>query len=463
MAICNEIMVSKTHESLRIDGEYYLPNYIENEAVLSKLETKPLPVLFFVSDGNHMGISQYFTNEPTGIPYYRGQDINDFFLENTMPIHIPQNIYEKPFIRRSHFKEDDILLSIVGTVGNLAIVTEYDVPATGSCKIAIIRPKGKMNPYYLAAFLLSSYGQLQVKRNTRGAVQTGLILEDMHRIRIPVIAPKMEEEIESLIKSSIKENRQAKSLYSEAKQLLESELGLDKIAFEKPIGYEASYSEIFDSSRYDADYFQPKYRMLDNIVSKFEVKRIREVSEKLETGSYSPKYSEEGIPYIRGVDINTNGYIDIEHLLKTTGLNRTSQNTVKTNDILVTRVGSIGVCGLVENNLNKSFFSDNLIRIRIREDLKNSIFPQFLNILFNSTYGQMQMIRYSRGSVQQRLNQTQLGLIPIPIVSREIQLQIEEIMISYRRSESQSKIFLDQAKRRVEDLIEEATNHEPVS
>jgi hypothetical protein len=42
-------------------------------------------------------------------------------------------------------KLGDVLLSIVGTIGSVALVTEKYQHLTGSCKIAIIRPKS-VNP-----------------------------------------------------------------------------------------------------------------------------------------------------------------------------------------------------------------------------------------------------------------------------------------------------------------------------
>jgi hypothetical protein len=102
----------------RIDGEYYLPEYISNHRALSRIKTVSLPFFFLVSDGNHLSVSRHFS-ESGDVPYYRGQDVNDFFLENSNPIRIPRKIYETPAMRRSQFVSGDVLLSIVGTIGSL--------------------------------------------------------------------------------------------------------------------------------------------------------------------------------------------------------------------------------------------------------------------------------------------------------------------------------------------------------
>ena len=73
-----------------------------------------------VSDGNHMGISDHFTDE--GVPYYRGQDAGAFFIENSNPICIDEKTFELPVMKRSHLKKGDVILSIVGTIGSLSLV-----------------------------------------------------------------------------------------------------------------------------------------------------------------------------------------------------------------------------------------------------------------------------------------------------------------------------------------------------
>ncbi|HCO92860.1 MAG TPA: hypothetical protein DIU00_02735 [Phycisphaerales bacterium] len=438
----------------RIDGEYYLPEYMLNQDTLSKIETVSLPQWFLVSDGNHLSISKYFSDSGR-IPYFRGQDVNDFFLENAEPIKIPKKIYETPMMKRSHFHTGDVLLSIVGTIGSLSVVPDTIGDATGSCKIAILRSKGDYSPFVLAAYLISNYGQLQIKRNTRGAVQMGLILKDLSRIRVPKFSDSQQAEIEALIKNSMSVNRQSKTLYTLAQHLLESELGLDKLSFQKPVGYTARFSEVVANSRFDSDYYQIKYKQLDDIAVKLPVKKIKAISEKLETGIYSQSYSSDGKMYLRGVDIN-NGFIDGDFILRTNLLIANSKNTVIKDDILVTRVGSIGACALIENTHAGSFYSDNLIRIRLSDQAKEELRASYLNLLLNTTYGQMQMVRYSRGSVQQRLNQTQLAQIPVPIIKWETQLQIENLIKKYRQAKKESKSLLDQAKTRVEQLIEEA-------
>jgi restriction endonuclease S subunit len=69
----------------------------------------------------------------------------------------------------------DILLSIIGTIGAVSLVSTNQ-SATCNCKLAILRPKNQKSEL-IATFLNSEFGQSQIDRFTRGAVQMGLLLE----------------------------------------------------------------------------------------------------------------------------------------------------------------------------------------------------------------------------------------------------------------------------------------------
>jgi len=130
---------SRLERTFRLDADYYQSGYTDIEKVLlQKQNVYSIIDICKVSDGNHMSIAEHFNYE-NGIPYYRGQDITDFFLENVSPVYISREIFNFPMMKRSHFNVGDVLVSIVGTIGNLSLVTNAVIEATGSCKIAILR------------------------------------------------------------------------------------------------------------------------------------------------------------------------------------------------------------------------------------------------------------------------------------------------------------------------------------
>ncbi|WP_296680631.1 integrase arm-type DNA-binding domain-containing protein [Novosphingobium sp.] len=118
------------------------------------------------------------------IPYYRGQDVTGrFFIDSASPNFITEDAFNRQYMKRSHLKKGDVLLSIIGTIGELSLV-DSENDATCSCKLAIFRPHS-IEPEFLAAFLQSVHGNNQIRRLTRGAVQQSFLLEDVNQLLIP--------------------------------------------------------------------------------------------------------------------------------------------------------------------------------------------------------------------------------------------------------------------------------------
>ena len=175
-----EISILNNHElerTFRLDSEFYSKHNLELDNRLNSHNAKRLTDYAAISDGNHMTISDSFVEE--GIPYYRGSDIYNLFIEQCQdPLYIPRSVFDSKTMQRSHLRQGDILMSIVGAIiGNLSLVSTNN-DATCSCKLAIIRPYKTFYPEYILTLLKSKIGQYQIQRYRRGSGQTGFILED---------------------------------------------------------------------------------------------------------------------------------------------------------------------------------------------------------------------------------------------------------------------------------------------
>jgi type I restriction enzyme S subunit len=163
-------------------------------------------------------------------------------------------------LRQYEVRNQDLMISVVGTLGNVAICTEEDVPAMFSCKSTLFR-SNEADPYFLLAYLNSAPGQLCMLRRQRGAIQAGLNMEDLRTIPVPRFGKETEEVIAATVRSAHRNLIVSRQKYEAAQQMLESELGLNKLTFLKPVGYIANFSEALISRRIDADYFQTPFRI----------------------------------------------------------------------------------------------------------------------------------------------------------------------------------------------------------
>src|SRR5206468_641284 len=137
----------------------------------------------------------------------------DLFIENARPVYIPESTYNQKQMTRSHVLPGDVLLTIVGTVGNLSLVTDTIKKSTGARHIANLRPISELSSEYIASFLRSKYGQVQLERMIRGTVQKGILLEDFDQIQLYPCSSKFNQKIKEIVQLSIKLNAIRKQKY----------------------------------------------------------------------------------------------------------------------------------------------------------------------------------------------------------------------------------------------------------
>ncbi len=450
MAVWSTTSLAKILGCDRIDGEYFLPIYLENDRKLDSIKTFSLPEKFFVSDGNHMTVSHWFSDSGD-VPYYRGQDVNDFFLENATPVKIPHSIYDSNLMKRSHFREGDVLLSIVGTIGSLSVVPHGIGDATGSCKIAILRKKSPYSPFALAAFLATKFGQLQIKRNTRGAVQMGLILRDLSKIRIPDLSDKVLQKVDILIQEAIKKNHEARISYSSAEELLSSALKEGDLKLSHPLSYTAKFSDIMRERRTDAEYYQPKYDEYFAKIKKYPG-GISKVSNHFKQNKDTIKFTLPEYNYIEIGDINIGNGEATFNLLPTEDLPANAKHLVKRGDILISKVrpyrGAVSVIDFEPENL---IASGAFTILRETGDVKKEV----LVILLRTPIYRDWLLKWNVGSSYPVIKDEDVLNLTIPIIRRDIQEQIAAKVQESFALRKESKHLLDLAKHAVEIAIEQ--------
>lgn len=106
------------------------------------------------------------------------------FIPDKM-VYISEECNEK--MKRSQLKQNDILFSIAGAIGRVAIVSENMLPANTNQALAIIRIK-KDNIFipYIKLILTSNIVKDQYNKQKQGVAQLNLSLQDIRDLRIPI-------------------------------------------------------------------------------------------------------------------------------------------------------------------------------------------------------------------------------------------------------------------------------------
>ena len=103
--------------------------------------------------------------------------------------------------QRSRLVYEDLLLGNAGMggLGKVAVFTDKDEKVNISQDIDLIRLK-KINTYYVAIFLKSIYGQKQIWLRSRGVGAPKLPFGEIRAIKIPLLSPQTQKNIESVYK-----------------------------------------------------------------------------------------------------------------------------------------------------------------------------------------------------------------------------------------------------------------------
>ena len=119
-------------------------------------------------------------------------DENGGFIESKVA-HISEECNEK--LKRSQLKAGDVLFSIAGAIGRVAIVTEEMLPANTNQALAIIRiADEQVYLPYIRLILTSPIVIEQFEKKKQGVAQLNLSLKDINEISIPL--PSKEKQIE---------------------------------------------------------------------------------------------------------------------------------------------------------------------------------------------------------------------------------------------------------------------------
>ena len=118
-------------------------------------------------------------------------DENGAFLEDKVA-HISEECHEK--LKRSQLKAGDILFSIAGAIGRVAVVTDEMIPANTNQALAIIRISNeKIYLPYVKLILTSPIVWRQFENKKQGVAQLNLSLKDINELVIPL--PDLSEQI----------------------------------------------------------------------------------------------------------------------------------------------------------------------------------------------------------------------------------------------------------------------------
>jgi len=453
----SEVIVQK-----RIDSEYFQPEFLEVATRLRSADHKRLEDLStIVTSAFYPAAADLY--EYGDIPFIRGVDVINYpVITNDQPFErIPLSfIRESKGIQELH--TGDIVITKVGTPCYAGILHEDLKHCALSRTVLGVKDIDTevVDPYYLVVFLRCKYGFFQLMREREQQIQLQLTLDRVGRINVFLPEKAVQVEIGNILRKYHQQIVLSQDLYRQAEQLLLDELGLSDLELPAGLHNDAPISKAWEAHRIDAEYYQPRYEYLDQVIQSASatVTPLGSLIHPIINGFDWRDFAEDGTPYIRVGDVYKDR-IDLDNAFRVAISPEEVGKPVglQVGDILFTRKGTFGQAAVVDERASSTLISSEIMRLRLLDP--SAVHPQYLSLYLNSVLGYTQVEQRVHGAGFYSISQEDLGQILICVPGWETQEKIADEAAKSHTARHQAKALLEQARRKVEAMIESEVAH----
>lgn len=371
-----------------------------------------------VKGGKRLPKGEKLVSTPTDHPYIRIRDLGKSkILELTSDYEFVDDITQKK-ISKYIVNSGDILISVVGTIGLIGIVgqTLHNANQTENCD-KIVNIKG-LEREYLYYYLISSFGQDEIRKRTVGAVQPKLPLKNVLdiEIRYPDIDTqrKIVQVLSSLDDKIELNNAINKNLEEQAQAIFKSWfVDCEPFGFIQP-----------------SDWYQG---IVDDLAQEIICGKTPSTKKK--------EYYGDNVPFITIPDMHDCVYaITTERSLSKLGEESQPRKTLPANSVAVSCIGTAGLVVLVSRPSQTNQQINSIVP-------KTGFSPYYIYLLMKTMSETINRLGQS-GSTIVNLNKTQFGkmevLVPSVSAMNEFDITISPLfeMILANQRENISLIAL---------------------
>lgn len=348
---------------------------------------------------------------------------------------IPEAAFEHEH-QRTQATPHDILLTIVGTIGRVAIVQEDTPEFTLQRSVAVLKPNTSLTPRFLAYALESPRIQKHLTDNAKGTAQKGIYLKALGNLEVEVaplpeqkrIADKLDAVLARVdacrdrldrIPAIIKRFRQSVLAAATSGKLTEEWRGEDGKFIKSwhstipddgvplPDNYNRLGKIAFKLTKIEHSAGElPSTWSLLTIADLYNTHALIDFADGNHGGMYPRKeeFTGEGALFLTATQIGENWEIDIHACprLRNDKAQQLVKGWAKKNDVLLTHNATVGRVALLEYGEEDVLLGTSVTFYRFNEKF---ISPNFARILFSSPFFQDQL--------QIEMSQTTRNQVPI--------------------------------------------------
>ncbi|QNP65096.1 restriction endonuclease subunit S [Streptomyces genisteinicus] len=218
-----------------------------------------VPLESLVSEKISYGVVQPGTLEVDGVPIVRVKDVRGGKIDTSDPLVVSRDVEEK--YARTRLRGGEVLLTLVGSVGEVAVASEEICGWNVARAIAVVRPSSEVTAQWLRLILSSDPAQQYFHDRLNTTVQATLNLKDVRTLPVPM-PPRRERDavcaVVGALDDKIAVNERIAATYEQLLQCRFAELGLgdepdgeseipitDLIAFGPKLGKPAAAEPVY--------------------------------------------------------------------------------------------------------------------------------------------------------------------------------------------------------------------------
>lgn len=454
------LSLSEIHEdniAKRIDSEYFQNEFLNTIETIKRqkhIQLKDTDIhIIHPTEIKREYVEQ---NEEDSVWFFRTQNLRPLFIDTELNrVHISQEDAFK--LKKNIIRDGDILITRTGANCGDCALYDNEEQAIASSHVLIVRNSFFMQSF-LAAFLNTSFGKIQINRGIYGGLQPEIAPYYLKNIYIPTFSISFQQEIDKIVKNSRDLLKQSKLLYKEAQDILYTELGLDpnnplgEIEKEEEnlsISIQTLHKSYTQTGRLDAEYYQKRYDRLED-----KIKNYKEGSDSISNlmiikdTNFIP-LEKQTYRYIELADIGNQSNIisyteDLGGMLPTR-----ARRIVSSGDVIISSIeGSLNSCALITHEFDQCIVSNGFFVFS-----SATINSETLLVLFKSAIYQDYLKKFTSGTILCAINKSELDNIFVPKINDKTQEKIANKIQQSFALQTKAKNLLKEAIAQVEAKI----------
>ena len=357
----------------------------------------------------------------SGVRIIRISNVQKGYIEDTTPAFYP---IETADLDRFMLEQGDLLMSLTGNVGRVAILGKELLPAALNQRVACLRLKSdKISKNYLFHILNSNFFEQQCIMASKGVAQKNLSTEWLKDYEIPLYEGDQQEKI-VMVLSTIQ------SVISKRKHELQK---LDELV-------KARFVEMF------GDYIKGRGKQLSELAT---------ITGGLTKSSKRDTFKLK-MPYLRVANVFFNR-LDLNEILEIGVREEEVEKTLlQTGDLLFVEgngsIEQIGRVAIWDGSISPILHQNHLIKARFND---RTIIPEFALFYFMSEEGRQQIISKSVStSGLNTLSVNKIGSLILPVPPIPLQEQFSAFVKQTDKSKAVIQKALDEAQVLFDSLMQ---------